>query len=70
MNKVVIVLMLFLLTSCTCAHPVKVETNNKPIEKNWNPSVKRIENSEVICYVYYRGYAGGLSCKWKDENEK
>lgn len=33
---------------------------------NWNPSVRRIENEEVICYVLQSmSRQGGLSCKWK-----
>jgi hypothetical protein len=30
-----------------------------------SPTITRIENAEVICYVYATTSAGGISCKWK-----
>jgi hypothetical protein len=33
----------------------------------WDKKVKRIENEEVICYMFENMItkSGGLSCKWK-----
>ena len=35
----------------------------------WDDRVKRIENEEVICYVFESliTRSGGLSCKWKEQ---
>lgn len=54
------ILSLLLATAFTCQ---KVE-----MPSNYDVTMVRCENDEVICY-YFRGfYNGGMSCKFKDQS--
>ena len=52
-------LSLMLVTAMTCIE----------VYSSFAHNVKRCENSEAICYIYYAGNRGGISCKFKEQEQ-
>jgi hypothetical protein len=70
-DKLLVLVSLLLLSGCIVdKEEIKKRKdfiNSYSLECNDLGSIDRCENSEVICYRYTSGHAGGLSCVHKDK---
>ena len=60
--KLITILIMFIPLSGLCSDSLVCRFVNGG---RTNGGVSRCENKEVICYIYHRNGAGGMSCKFK-----